>query len=205
MANKSNFPQVQSVLLLTVIDEWSSCLFLNPHAFLSCFVLLSCWGGGSWEGGWVGGWWSTHHRNTICLKNHFSYGDGGLTPKQVVQRCSGLHPWRQSKPYWTRPWATCSGLTLIWAGAWTWWSPGLPSCLSQPLIPWFCEVLPLPSSGTQPHHYLCNRWTSIPFSWHIQSLYQYMLLCYAFIFWFHFCVFPIVTRCFFWIYLVQWK
>lgn len=39
---KINFTQVES--FMNVADEWSSCLYLDSHAFPSNF-LLSCWGG----------------------------------------------------------------------------------------------------------------------------------------------------------------
>lgn len=86
--------------------------------------------------GWLSGWLVVNppQKHHLFKKTHFSYGDGGLTPKQAVQRCSGLHPWRQWKPYWTRPWATCS----VWP-----WSEqglgldGLQGCLPASASLWF--------------------------------------------------------------------
>lgn len=92
-----SFPQVQSGLLLIVIDE-----SFSKHTSFFHFVLSPCPVGGGGVRGWLRGVAgsqprSTHHRETILLRKHFFfffYSEGGLTPKQVAQRGCGLHPWK---------------------------------------------------------------------------------------------------------------
>jgi len=47
--NLNYFSQVKSVLSVMAMGEWSPCLYLNPWAFPSCFLPLSCWEGGGRE------------------------------------------------------------------------------------------------------------------------------------------------------------
>jgi len=50
-----------------------------------------------------------HTKFHLNTKKHFSHCGGGQTLETgISERLLSLHPWRDSKPDWTQPRATCS-------------------------------------------------------------------------------------------------
>ena len=69
--NQINFPQVRSVLPMTVMGKWLPRLYLNSGAFPFYFLRLSSWGGEVRE--WLGGVSGSHQSRTTTASFRFGF------------------------------------------------------------------------------------------------------------------------------------